>query len=140
MSSTVREFFVDVLAKLDRTSYDWDNLVADFPAAKGESMILVVTGEGGGSWGLFLQPQALGRQKLMMVDNVSQFQPSIHVKAEAWAVKEMLTRGFGPYGLVMAYPEACSLSYRTGTSLWHLEQLSRIYERLLKAVFAPATS
>lgn len=140
MSASVKEFFVDVLAKLDKTNYNWDNLITDFPAAKGESMILVVTGEGGGSWGLFLQPEAQGRQKLMMVDNVKQFKPTIYVETEAWAVKEMLTRGFGPYGLVMAYPEACSLRYRTGTSLWHLEQMSRIYERLIKAVFASVSS
>lgn len=136
---TVKAFFVDVLDKLDKVGYDWDELVRNFPGSKNESMILVITGEGGGSWGLFLQPQAQGRQKLMIVENVKQFQPTIYVEAEAWAVKEMLTRGFSPYGLVLSYPEACSIRYSTGTSLYHLEQMSRIYERLIKAVLAPVS-
>lgn len=138
MSTTVKEFFVDVLAKLDKSGYDWDGLVKDFPATKDESMLLVVTGEGGGRWGLFLQPQAQGRRKLMMVDDTRQFQPTIYLEVEAWAVKEMLVKSFSPYGLVLGYPEACSIRYRTGTSLFHLEQMSRVYERLIKAVFATA--
>ena len=136
-NTSVKEFFAEALSKLDRQGYNWDSIEREFPGVRDESMLLAVTGDGGGRWGLFLQPQAEGSKKLMMVESLAQFSPTIYMEVDAWAIREMLVKGFSPYGLIMGYPESCHLRYNKGSSLWHLEQMSQIYQRVIEAIMKP---